>query len=106
MNLVQLIQIIRDPEKDVISEAEKLYPELDMDYADIYFNGQITAESSLLFIDNEKLSKGLEFDLNGIKYINLFPLDYLQDFYEDIADDSLSDIEISERIISYRLNDA
>jgi hypothetical protein len=105
MNLIKLVEILKS-ESELVKVITQEYPDLDIDYADVFFENEIDVNSSLMFFNAEELSGNIEFKVNGIKFINLFPLDYLLDYYNDIKCDDKTDLEIATEIINYRLHNA
>lgn len=105
MNLIDLIKYLREPEK-----LEELFRDkhsnLDYDFIEVYSKEKICAYSNLLFISDENLEFGLEYLDNNNKYINLFPLYLLVELFDDFKRFYKSDLEIANRLIDYRINDA
>ena len=73
MNLVQLIDHLKN-----MKEAEKLkenqMPNVEFDQIDIYLKDRLDVNSEVNFFDAETIDNKIEIEINGQKYINLFPL--------------------------------
>jgi hypothetical protein len=106
MNLIELIKLARISQDVLEKEIKHLSPELDVEYADIYFEGQISKEAQIIFINNESLDKGLEFIFDDKRYINLFPLHHFLDVLTDYTAEDASDEKVADEILAYRVNDA
>lgn len=105
MNLLEFISYLKKP-----SEIEKIVleqePDLDIELADIYLEQELSIHSEMRFFNAEEIEGKLEMEYEGKKYVNLFPLDLLMEIYEDYANTEGTDLEIAERIMSYRIKDA
>jgi hypothetical protein len=82
------------------------YPDIDYYDAEVYLKDSINEESELVIFDSEKIEGMIEMEINNEKYYNLFTLDHFVEVFEDYSEPSGKDIEIAERIINYRINDA
>lgn len=61
------------------------------------------------FFDAETIPNKAVIEIDGIVYINLFPLSMLQEMIEDysnVSAPSFTNLEIAKRIIAYRVHDA
>ncbi|GEM_PF-5407602 len=105
MDLIEFIKFIKD-ENDAMSYMEKHHPDIDYYDAEVYAEGSISATSSLAFFDGEKIEGRIEMKVNDKKYYNLFTLDLLVEVCTDYYSPDSTDVEIAEKIISYRINDA
>jgi len=105
MNLLEFITHLRNPStiEDIVLKENR---DIDIDYADIYLEESLSAYSNIYFFDAEQLDGKIEMELNGIKYVNLFPLDYLQDLFEEYSAPGDSDLDTTNKILSFRMNDA
>lgn len=105
MNLLEFIPYLKNP-----SEIEKIVleqePDLDIELADIYLEQELNIYSKLRFLNAEEINGKLEMVYKGKKYINLFPLDFLIEIYDDYANTGGTNLEIADRIMSYRIKDA
>ena len=106
MNIVGLIKLARISQDILEKEIKHLNPELDVEYADIYFEGQISKEAQIIFINNEILDKGLEFIADNKRYINFYPLHHFLDVLTDYTVDGASDEKVADEILACRINDA
>ncbi|PQV47453.1 hypothetical protein CLV33_107242 [Jejuia pallidilutea] len=105
MNLVEFIFYLKNPSKieEFVTNENQ---EIDIDYADIYLENELSIYSKLFFFDAEQIDGKLEIEFNGKKYVNLFPLDYLLDIFTEFNVSGDSDLEIANKILNYRINDA
>ena len=103
MILKEFIPIVQDLEK-LMTFLNQNLPNVDLEYIEIYMKDKISAESELYFFDCDEIPENIEIEINNQKYINLFPLFMLQDFVEEFPKKNID--ELSNVIISYRLNDA
>ena len=105
MNLLEFISCFKKP-----SEIERvvlgLEPDLDIELADVYLEKELNIYSNIRFFNAEEIEGKLEMEIEGKKYINLFPLDLLKEIYEDYANLVETDLEIANSIMSYRVKDA
>jgi hypothetical protein len=108
MNLIELVDHLRNS-----TTANKLLeneaPEIEEGLVDIYLLNEFLT-SEIIFFDMDKVpEKGLIFEVDGSIYINLFPFSMTQEMVEEYAtnyETELSDIEIAELLLDYRINDA
>jgi hypothetical protein len=107
MNLIGLMKYLRE-EGFAFHFVETRYPEVDYYNAEVYLKGSLSIESEVKIFDGEKIEGMIEMEVEGAKYINLFTLDLLVETYQDYANgsDSILDIDVAEKIINYRVNDA
>lgn len=94
---------------DVVKLIESELPNVDFRQVNTYLEGELDVESNIAFFDAEVIPGDVEMELNGLKYINLFPLVMLQEMVEAWHNNygqKLSDYEIAKGILKYRINDA
>src|SRR5690242_14987070 len=101
MNLIQVIGELKTDEQAKKFIAAAL-PGVEFDYIDIYLVDKPDLYSEVKFFDVDTVPNNLEIVVDGIKYINLFPLVMLQEMVSDyiaLKDDKLSNEEIAKRIL-------
>jgi len=108
MNVIELVSRIR-----TLEQAENLargeYPELDFRQVDIYLEEVLSIVSEVKLFDAESIPNDSEIEIDGKRFVNLFPLAMAQEMVEDFSNaysNILSDKEIADRLINYRINDA
>lgn len=108
MKLLELIKFLTNPEK-----LKELYQEQKLNTESeallIYMKGTLSLESEVVFFEIEETEDDLIFEKEGIKFIQLFPLEYAVDLIEsdlNLKNKGYSDFEIAERLLEYRKNDA
>src|SRR5687768_8862141 len=103
MKLIYLIRNLRKIDSAKEISAQQL-PGVEFDQIDLYLVNEISAESEVEFFDAEEIPNKLEMEVNGVKYINLFPLYLTQEIVESLAksgDPGVDDSEIVRRLIEY-----
>jgi hypothetical protein len=108
MNLIQLIDHVKN-----MTAAKKFVesqiPNVEFNQVDIYMKDRLELNSEIIFVDAETTDYNAEIELNGGKYINLFPLSMMQELVEAQKNKvfyRLTNIEIAERLLEYRGRDA
>ena len=108
MKLIELIKFLTNPEL-----LESLYQEqglnLESEVLLIYMKGDLDLRSDISILEIAETEDDLIFEKEGLKYIQLFPIDYAIDLIEfdlNMKDKGYSDLEIAERLLEYRKNDA
>ena len=108
MKLINLIDYLVNSER-----LEELYIENQLNKNSetilIYMHQQIDLESDLEFYTIEECLDEMLFEKDGIKYIQLFPIEhaiYLIENDLDLKNKGLSHLEIASRLLEYRINDA
>jgi len=96
-----------------VEEAEKIIsieiPDVEFGSIDIYLKDRLNIESEIRFFDAETIPNNLVIEVDGINYVNLFPLPMTQEIVEGYANLSapkLNDIEIAQKLLDYRIKDA
>lgn len=105
MNLLNFIKYLRNPseiEKVILEEV----PELDIDYADIYLEEELSIYSKMYFFNAEEIKGEIEMNYEGKKLINLFPLYYLEEIFDEFSTNEKEDITIATKILNFRIKDA
>lgn len=108
MNLAELVEHVRQRE----SWPELLDKDMagvDIDQIDIYLRSKLDVESEVKFFDTEEIPNELEIVIDGVSYVNLFPMTMLREMINDYLErsgSSLSNMDIARKLISYRIVDA
>jgi hypothetical protein len=108
MKLIELIPYLVHPglfkelyqEEGLPTESEALL---------IYMKEDLNIESDITIFEIEETEDDLIFEKDGIKYYQLFPVNYAVDLIESdlqLKDNGYSDLEIAQRLLDYRLRDA
>lgn len=105
MNIIELVKHLKKLEDAETFVNEKL-PDIEYDLVDIYMVDKLSLDSSIVFFDAEKISNKLIIEVNGVTYVNLFPLNMTQELVEEFSLDKITDREIAERLLKYREKDA
>ena len=75
-----------------------------------YMQDSLSLESEIRFFDIELTNDDLEIQLDGKKYIQLFPIELGIEFYtyfaQEFKDRQYTETEKAKRFLDYRLNDA
>jgi hypothetical protein len=107
MKLIEFIKYLTNPEL-----LESLYKEqglnLESEVLLIYMKEDLDLSSYISILEIEETEDDLIFEKEGLKYIQLFPIDYAIDLIEfdlNMKDKGYSDLEIAERLLEYRKND-
>ena len=108
MKLVDLVPYLIGKKK-----LETLYQQkpLDSDSAAIlvYMKDELAIESDLRFLRIEDTADEINFTLDGVRFVQLFPLGHLNELTHsdlNLVNKGYSDFEIAQRLFDYRLNDA
>jgi len=108
MKLVKLVKYLINPKL-----LDKLYQDLGVNTESeallIYLKGSLDLETDVFIFEIEETEDDLVFEKEGIKYIQLFPVDYsveLIEFDLDLKNKGYSDLEIAQRLLEYRKRDA
>jgi hypothetical protein len=108
MNLIELVDLLRNPDVGEKTISEQ-FPGLDLDQIDVYMRSALDTGSTLRLLNAEAIPNQLEILLEGVSYVNLFPLYMVREFIDDYLgsiDESATSAEIARRMILYRLKDA
>jgi hypothetical protein len=107
MKLIDVVEALRNPDT-AVQLAEKELPGVEFLVLDMYMKDELDLNSDIRFFDAEKMS-GLYLDIDGIKYVNVFPLTMAQelvgDFMKLYGPDATNET-LAKRLFQYRLNDA
>src|SRR5258708_38506569 len=108
MNLIQLNDHVKTM-TEAKKFAENQIPNVEFNQVDIYMKNRLALNSEIIFVDEETTDYKVQIEINGEKYINLFPLSMLQEMVAAQKNnffDRRADIEIAERLLEYRAKDA
>lgn len=92
--------------KELVSQT---LGDLEAGLIDVYLKDNPEIDSEIVFFDVDKIPGMLEITVDGIRYVNLFPLEMLQEMVQDyskLSSGKLSDSEIAKKILDYRMRDA
>lgn len=108
MNLLEVIEHLKSIEK-----AEELIaveiPTVEFGLVDVYLKEKLDINSEVKFFDVDAIPNNLDIEINGVKYVNLFPLPMVQEMVEEYVasnDAKLTNSEIAQRLLDYRIKDA
>jgi hypothetical protein len=108
MKLTELVKYLLHPEllpdiyrkQNLNEESEVLL---------IYMKEPLDIESEISIFEIEETEGNLFFDKDGVAYVQLFALPHAIDLIEsdlDLKGKGFSDLQIAERLLEYRKNDA
>lgn len=75
----------------------------------IYMKESLNIDSEILIFEIEETEDDLVFEKGGIRYIQLFPLQYAVELIKEdlnLKDKGYSDLQIAKRLLEYRERDA
>ncbi|MBC3538585.1 hypothetical protein ACFSC6_06450 [Rufibacter sediminis] len=109
MTLVELIKYLESE-----TQLQKLYQEINLDTESeavlAYMKDSLNLNSDIEFFSIECTDDEIEFEKDGIKYYQLFPLEYGVEIYSYFDDEfrrkKYSDIDKAKRVLDYIVNDA
>lgn len=108
MKLIEVIDYLK-----TIENTEKLIaiegPSIELGLIDVYLKDKLDIESEVRFFDVDSIPNNLEIDIDGIHYVNLFPLVMIQEMIQDylnLTTPKPSNSEIAKRLLEYRIKDA
>lgn len=108
MKIVDVIPFLLSPDT-----LESLYSKIkfnsDEDVLCIYMEDEINIKSDVYFFTIEETDDDIIFQRNGVKYVQLLPVDYAIELIEsdlDLKDNGYSNLQIAERLVKYALRDA
>ncbi len=108
MKLIEAIEYLKTTSgtEDLLSNE---LPDTEIDLADVYLRDTLDSDSEIKIFNAEEIPNLLEIEIEGIKYINLFPLNVLQEMvmeYFDKFNHQLTNKEIVLKLLDYRNKDA
>lgn len=108
MKLAELISNLTSSER-----FKAMYEELGLNEESeallIYLKEELDIEADITIFEIEETDDVLLFQKDGIQYIQLFPIAHVIDLIEfdlDLKDKGYSNIEIAQKLVDYRKNDA
>jgi hypothetical protein len=108
MKFLELIGYLTKPER-----LKDLYQEIGVNIESeallIYMIDVLNLKSEITIFEIEKTGDNLIFEKDGEKYFQLFPVDNVVELIESdlqLKDKGFSNLEIAQRLLEYRLNDA
>ena len=108
MKLKDLIDFLNDTDLlDKLYQQEGLNK--DSEAILIYMKDFLNIESEIILLEIEETEDNVVFVRDGIRYIQLFPLEYTIDLIEfdlDLKNKGYTNFEIAERLLEYRERDA
>lgn len=106
MNIVELIDHLktRDLAEKLVNE---ILPDVEFDMIIIYMKNKVALDSEISFYDFDAISNELIMEINGEKHEYFFGLEDAQEMVEGYVDEhNPTNLEMAQRMIDYRLNDA
>ena len=108
MKLITLISKITDSAGlDQFYVEQKL--DVESEALSLYMKESLNLDSEVYVFPIEETGDDLVFEKDGVKYVQFFPIEYALDLIEsdlDLKARVLTDKEIAERLLEYRLRDA
>lgn len=107
MKLVDLVEYLINNNIDQLYANENI--NIDSEAILIYMSKYLSIDSEVVLFTIEETEDCLEFEQNGIKYVQLFPLDYAKELIEsdlNLKEKGYSNLYIAERLLDYRERDA
>lgn len=107
MKLTDVVEALRNPDT-AAQLAEKELPGVEFLVLDMYMKDELNLNSDIKFFDAEKVH-GIHLEVDGIKYVNVFPLTMAQELVEDfmkLYGPDATNERLAEGLFEYRLNDA
>lgn len=107
MKIIELVNNLKNIEIAQLLIAKEI-PDVEYDLVDLYMVDKISIDSEIVFFNAEKIPNKLVIEIEGVKYENLFPLNLIQEMVEeyDKLDGKISDFEIANKLLEYRMKDA
>ncbi len=75
----------------------------------IYMHDAVSVNAEVHIMEIEETGDEIEYEKDGIKYVQFFPVKHAIDLIKydlQLLDNGCSDLEIGQRLLEYRLNDA
>lgn len=108
MKLIEIIEHLKTVEKGENLISTEI-PGIEFGLVDIYLKDKLDINSEVKFFDVDTIPNDLEINIDGSRYVNLFPLPMTQEMIEEyskLVTPKLSNKEIAERLLDYRIKDA
>lgn len=101
--IIEYLKTIDATEKIIASQLG----DLEIGLIDVYLIDKLDFNSEVKFFDVATIPNDLNITINGVHYVNLLPLQVLQEMIEDYFEQtSLSNMAIAKKILEYRIKDA
>ncbi|MDR2002375.1 MAG: hypothetical protein LBQ74_05030 [Prevotella sp.] len=107
MNLENLVDYLVNPMKlNVLYKDLNL--NLDSEAILIYMQDSLNIESKIFLFEIEETEDRIQYEKDGILYIQLFPVEYAAELLDDFSVNysGFSNFDIANRLLQYRINDA
>lgn len=106
MKLEKFVNYLKTDNIDLLFINEAI--EIDRDFMDIYMRDTLDLNSDLFFFDVDKVPRGRNIEIDGLRYVNLFPLSLAKELVDDFSKlpEYDTDLRLAKRLLEYRLNDA
>ena len=108
MKLPELIKFLLDPDQ-LKALYQKLGVNSDSEALLIYLRETLSLESEISIFEIEETEDDIFFDKDGVQYVQLFAVNHAKDLIEfdlNLKDKGYSDVQIAQRLLDYRINDA
>jgi len=108
MKLVDLIEYLVNPDQ-LVSLYQREGLNAESEAVLIYMKDVLALEAEIAFFEIEETEDDLIFEKNGVRYFQLFPIDYAVELIDSdlsLKDKGYSNLEIAQRLLEYRLKDA
>lgn len=107
MKLIDLIKYLNPENLNELVQQQGL--NADSEALLIYMQEDLNLEAEISILEIEETEDEIVFEKEGIRYIQLFPIDHAIDLIEhdlNLKDKGYSDLQIAERLLEYRKYDA
>lgn len=108
MNLIGLIEYFRSGgDYEIFLKEYSL--DIDSEVIEIYMVKPFSLNANITFFEIEKTNGKIEYEVNGIKYHNLFDFYYFLDVMGDVKNksyDELSNEKLAKILLDYAVEDA
>ncbi len=108
MQLVELVDyLINVDQLNILYRKQELNN--DSEALLIYMKDTLDIESETILFEIEETEDDLIFEKDGVRYIQLFPLDHAIDLIEfdlNLKNKGFSNLEIAQKLLQYREKDA
>lgn len=107
MKLTDLIDYLRSPNKlNQLLVEEQL--NTDSEVIEIYMKDSLSLESEIKFFEIEETEDNLNFEKDGVTYVQLFPVDHAIEVlgFLNMPRESHENFDVAKRLLEYRIKDA
>jgi len=107
MNLLKAISYLKNQGGSAQMIIEESI-DIDPDFLSLFMIEKLHVDSEIVFFDYDNIPPKNEFELDGVKYVELFPLSLLEDLISDFSalPEYNTDLKLAKRLLKYRINDA